>query len=132
MFTEFQEWKANPSTHKVTETPLASNAVGYMKIQKENLGVFDDVGWLYKINIMQSKDTDQTKGQILIVIKDISRYTPLERILLTSMVQFLSTKCHEDVNFAINPIRKYSDKEKLRFLQESHNEHSTEYFGETD
>ena len=63
---------------------------------------------------MQSEKRDQTKGQILIAIKDISRYTPLKRILLTS-IQFLSTKCH-----------KHQTEEKLRLLQESYNEHSTQ------
>lgn len=46
------------------------------------------------------------------------------------MVQFPSTKCHKDVKFAINPIRKYSDEEKLRLLQESLNGDSTQHFEE--
>lgn len=48
-----------------------------MQIQKENdVGDLTENEWLYKINNIniniQLEDTDQTKGQILIAIKDLS------------------------------------------------------------
>ena len=117
LYTDFINWKLQPTTGKIKTKP---NAIGklWKEVTKDDMPIYNEENWLYKLSWFIEEFVNKKLTIVRLSFGD-PLFTPLEREVIQEIMEFLSNY-YPDKNFHIcfSKIRELNKEERKQIIKE--------------